>query len=134
MLRLRADSRVLILPLQPAEDMRWQADTGMPGALIGCYGIAPGPSGKAAICHTQTRPTTLYLNALQRGETPGVVPSAARVRADFAYWRPAVIVAVTSRDSLLGTYLTRTFGPPTVQRGDVLAWRHRGPGWVMPPA
>lgn len=131
-MRLTADERVLIIPLLPSADMRWQADTGVAGALIGCYGIAPKPSGKAAMCHTQHRPTAAYLDALEHGQARAKAPSAAQVRADLAYWRPAAVVAVTSRDSALGRYLIRTFGPPTVQRGQVLAWRHHGPGWVSP--
>jgi len=110
--------------------MRWQADSNVTGALVGCYGIAPEPSGKAAICHTQRRPTADYLNALDKGQTGARAPSAARLRADLGYWKLTALVAVTSRDSALGKYLTRTFGPPTIQRGSVLAWRHYGPGYL----
>lgn len=130
MMKLSPDERVVIIPLLPSADMRWQADSNVTGALVGCYGIAPEPSGQAAICHTQRRPTAAYLNALQQGETRARPPSAARLRADLGYWRPAALVAVTSRGSALGRYLVRTFGPPTVQRGSVLAWRHYGPGWL----
>jgi hypothetical protein len=130
MMRLSPDERVLIVPLLPSADMRWQADSGVTGALVGCYGIAPKPSGKAAICHTQRRPTAAYLNALERGQPHAKAASAAQVRADLGYWRLTALVAVTSRDSALGKYLIRTFGPPTVQRGSVLAWRHYGPGWI----
>ncbi len=130
-MKLSPDERVLIVPLLPSADMRWQADSNVTGALVGCYGIAPEPSGKAAICHTQRRPTAAYLNALEKGQTGARAPSAAQVRADLNYWRLTALVAVTSRDSALGKYLTRQFGPPTVARGSVLAWRHYGPGWLM---
>ena len=130
MMKLSPDERVVIIPLLPSADMRWQADSNVTGALVGCYGIAPGPSGKAAICHTQRRPTAAYLNALERGESGAKPPSAAELRADLGYWRLTALVAVTSRGSALGKYLTRTFGPPSVQQGSVLSWRHYGPGWL----
>lgn len=130
MMKLSPDERVVIIPLLPSADMRWQADSNVTGALVGCYGIAPEPSGKAAICHTQRRPTAAYLNALQQGDTRAKPPSAAHLRADLGYWRVTALVAVTSRGSALGRYLIRTFGPPTIQRGSVLAWRHYGPGWL----
>ena len=129
-MKLSPDERVVIIPLKPSADMRWQADSNVTGALVGCYGIAPEPSGKAAICHTQRRPTADYLNALEKGQTGAKAPAAARLRADLGYWKLTALVAVTSRDSALGKYLTRTFGPPTIQRGSVLAWRHYGPGYL----
>jgi hypothetical protein len=130
LMKLSPDERVVIIPLLPSADMRWQADSNVTGALVGCYGIAPTPSGKAAICHTQRRPTADYLNALDKGQTGAKAPSAARLRADLGYWKLTALIAVTSRDSALGKYLTRTFGPPTIQRGSVLAWRHYGPGYL----
>ena len=129
-MKLSPDERVVIIPLLPSADMRWQADSNVTGALVGCYGIAPEPSGKAAICHTQRRPTAAYLNALYQGETHAKPPSAAQLRADLGYWKLTALVAVTSRDSALGKYLIRTFGPPTTARGRVLAWRHYGPGYL----
>lgn len=130
MMKLSPDERVLIVPVLPSADMRWQADSNVTGALVGCYGIAPEPSGQAAICHTQRRPTAAYLNALEQGRAHARAPSAAQLRTDLDYWRLTALVAVTSRDSPLGKYLTRTFGPSTMQRGGVLAWRHYGRGWL----
>ena len=131
MMKLSPDERVVIIPLLPSADMRWQADSNVTGALVGCYGIAPEPSGKAAICHTQRRPTAAYLNALEQGKTRAkAAPSAGQLRADLGYWRLTALVAVTGRDSVLGKYLIRTFGPPTTARGSVLAWRHYGAGWL----
>jgi len=132
MMKLSPDERVLIVPVLPAADMRWQANTGVTGALVGCYGIAPEPSGQAAICHTQRRPTAAYLNALDQGGTRAGAPSAAQVRADLRYWRLTALVAVTGRGSALGKYLTTAFGPPSTARGSVLAWRHHGPGYLTP--
>ena len=123
-LRLASDAPVLVVPVQPATVMRWQADTGVPGSVIGGYCIAPAPgTGKAKLCATSRKPTAGYLNDLWQGNTRAAAPSTAQLRSDVAYWRPAAIVAVTSRDSLLGRYLSNVFGPPAVQDGSVLAWR-----------
>jgi len=122
-LRLPGDARVLVVPVRPATVMRWQADTGVPGSVIGGYCIAPTPgTGRAEMCGSGRKPTAGYLNDLSLGK-PGTAPSTARLRSDLRYWRPAAIVAVTSRDSRLGRYLSNVFGPPAVAAGSVLAWR-----------
>lgn len=123
-LRLASDARVLVVPVQAATVMRWQADTGVPGSVISGYCIAPTPgTGKAELCASGRRPTAKYLNDLWLGRTGAVAPSTAQVRSDVGYWRPAAIVAVTSRDSQLSRYLSNVFGPPALQDGSVLAWR-----------
>jgi hypothetical protein len=123
-LRLASDAPVLVVPVQPATVMRWQAGTGVPGSVIGGYCIAPTPgTGKAKLCATGRKPTARYLNDLWLGKAGAVAPSTAQLRSDVAYWRPAAIVAVTSRDSRLGRYLSNVFGPPALQDGSVLAWR-----------
>jgi hypothetical protein len=64
-----------------------------------------------------------YLNDLWLGK-PGpssrLQPSSG---SDLRSWRPAAIVAITSRDSRLGRYLSNASGPPALQDGSVLAWR-----------
>jgi hypothetical protein len=123
-LRLASDARVLVVPLQPATVMRWQADTGVPGSVIGGYCIAPTPgTGQAELCGSGRKPTADYLRQLWLGKPGAVAPSTAQLRSDLRYWRPAAIVAVTSRDSRVGRYLTNVFGPPALQDGSVLAWR-----------
>ncbi len=123
-LRLASDAPVLVVPVQSATVMRWQADTGVPGSVIGGYCVAPTPgTGQAKICSTGRKPTAVYLNHLWLGKRGAVAPSTAQVRTDLAYWRPAAIVAVTSRDSRLGRYLSNVFGPPALQDGSMLAWR-----------
>jgi hypothetical protein len=138
-LRLPSDARVLVVPVQPATVMRWQADTGVPGSLIGGYCIAPTPgTGRAKICGSGRKPTAGYLNDLWLGR-PGTAPSTAQLRSDLGYWRPAAIVAVTRRDSRLARYLSNVFGPPALQDGSVLAWRpvrvpraiSKGPGATL---
>jgi hypothetical protein len=123
-LRLASDARVLVVPLQPPTVMRWQADTGVPGSVIGGYCIAPTPgTGQAELCGSGRKPTADYLNDLWLGKPGAVAPSIAQLRSDLRYWRPAAIVAVTSRDSRLGRYLSNVFGRPALQDGSVLAWR-----------
>jgi hypothetical protein len=123
-LRLASDAPVLVVPLQPPTVMRWQADTGVPGSMIGGYCIAPTPgTGQAELCGSGRKPTANYLNDLWLGKQGAVAPSMAQLRSDLRYWRPAAIVAVTSRDSRLGRYLSNVFGPPDLQDGSVLAWR-----------
>jgi hypothetical protein len=123
-LRLASGARVLVVPLQAATVMRWQADTGVPGSVIGGYCIAPTPgTGQAELCGSGRKPTADYLNDLWLGKPGAVAPSMAQLRADLRYWRPAAIVAVTSRGSRLGQYLSNVFGPPALQDGSVLAWR-----------
>jgi hypothetical protein len=123
-LRLASKARVLVVPVQAATIMRWQADTGVPGSVISGYCIAPNPgTGQAKICGSGRKPTARYLNHLWLGKPGAIAPSTAQLRSDLGYWRPAAIVAVTSRDSRLGRYLSNVFGPPTLQAGSILAWR-----------
>jgi hypothetical protein len=123
-LHLASGARVLVVPLQAATVMRWQADTGVPGSVIGGYCIAPKPAtGKAELCGSGRKPTAAYLKNLWLGKPGAVAPSTAQLRSDLRYWRPAAIVAVTSRDSRLARYLSSVFGSPALQQGSVLAWR-----------
>jgi len=128
--------------------MRWQADTGQPLSLPGGYFIGPGAGGQAYIGGTGVRPTAWYLDqlwasGLRPGDPQDVVawsaglptagpagpakvahpPSSAQLRADFAYWNPAAVVAVTSPGSPLWHWLVRSLGPPTARSGAVAAWR-----------
>ncbi|HEX9032200.1 MAG TPA: hypothetical protein VF834_10175 [Streptosporangiaceae bacterium] len=149
-LRLPAGARVLAVPVPTnllTAVMRWQADTGQPDSIIGGYFIGPGAGGQAYLNGTGVRPTAWYLDQLWAaglrpaspfataaltaglpvagpgGPAPaGRAPSMTQVRADFAYWRPDVVVAVTRVGAPLCRYLTGLLGPPTTQNGDVIAW------------
>jgi hypothetical protein len=121
-LRLASTARVLVIPGQ-GEAMRLQADTGEPGTLIGGYCIAPGRTGQAKLCKTGRTPTANYLNALWAGLSDVPAPTQAQVSADFASWRPAAVVAVTSPSSPVGRYLTRLLGRPPIQADGVVAWQ-----------
>jgi hypothetical protein len=124
-LRLPPDARVLVVPVPTATltaPLRWQADTGEPGSLIGGYFVGPAWNGQAYVEGNGVAATAQYLDGLWSGAaTPA--PSAAQVAADLDYWRPAAVVAVTGANSRLGHYLIRLFGRPALRSGSVLAWR-----------
>jgi hypothetical protein len=128
-LRLAPDDRVLVVPVpfshQP-EVLRWQADTGQPGSLIGGWFVGPNQAGQASVMYfgpPRIASFFVYLDALWAGSRRAHAPSSAQILADLAYLRPAAVVAVTSRDSPLGQFLTRLFGQPAVQVGGMLGWR-----------
>jgi hypothetical protein len=128
-LRLPADARVLVVPVpysHRSQTLRWQADTGQPRSLIGGWFIGPTPSGQAAVEYfgpPRINTFALYLDALWSGSPPASGPPQRQLQADLAYLRPAAVVAVTSRGSALGRYLTGLFGQPSFQTGQLLAWR-----------
>ena len=142
-LRLPASATVLVVPLPMStftEPLRWQADTGEPGALVGGYFIGPAWNGRSYIDGNGTPPAGLYLNAmwlkssqdLPRTLATGLPAGASlpvkavtdpKMRAQIAAWRVTAVVAVATRNSLLGRYLTVLLGPPAAAAGDVLAWR-----------
>jgi hypothetical protein len=125
-LRLAPDARVLVVPVplqRRTEALRWQADTGDPGSVIGGYFIGPNRFGQQAIyVPGPATSAAQYLDSLWSGPSVPPLPRGM-IQTDLAYWRPAAVVAVTSRNSRLGHYLTGLFGPPTFGIGDVLAWR-----------
>ncbi len=126
-LRLAPDAPVLVVPVpyeEAAQALRWQADTGQPGSLVGGWFIGPDATGHAALYGgSQTKRAAKHLNSLLTPTSRVSAPSPAQVRADLAGWRPAAVVAVTRPSSRLARVLTRLLGPPTVRAGQVLAWR-----------
>ena len=128
-LRLAPGARVLVVPVpyshQP-ETLRWQADTGQPGSLMGGWFVGPNQAGHASVMYFGPHMIAdffVYLDALWTGSARARAPSRAQIQADLAYLRPAAVVAVTSRGSPLGHFLTRLFGQPAVQVGRMLGWR-----------
>ncbi len=102
--------------------MGWQAESGVPGSMVGGGAIIePNRSGQATSYVYSRRPTVEYLGALYPGSPGGHPPSRVRLREDLAYWHPTAIVAVTTANTRLARYLTAEFGPPTIQVGDMLA-------------
>lgn len=126
-LRLPADARVLIAPFpygRIPQPLRWQADTGEPGSMIGGDFIGFSRKGNLQRAgRSAWDATARYIDELWTGAPVTVVPSPQQIRADLALWRPAAVVAVTGQDSPLGRFLIGIFGRPAYQIGSVLAWR-----------
>ncbi len=148
-LRLPASAPVLVVPIAMStftEPLRWQADTGAPGSLVGGYFMGPARDGRAYVDGDGTPQAGRYLNFLWAESGAGLpswldagIPASAyarpggllpvnavslqQMRAQIAAWRVAAVVAVAPRISVLGGYLTVLLGPPQVVAGDVLAWR-----------
>jgi hypothetical protein len=125
-LRLAPGARVLVVPIPVVGDaraMRWQAETGQPGSLIGGYFLGPGPAGQPTFNPGPTPWAATYLRRPEpRQASPG--PRAiAQLRADLAYWRPAAVVAATSGGSWPARVLTDILGKPAFQVGRMLVWR-----------
>jgi hypothetical protein len=125
-LRLAPDARVLVVPVPTAtqtDALRWQADTGQPGELIGGYFVGPAWNGQAYVEGNGVRATATYLDQLWSGGPAAPVPAGSQVLSDMNAWRPAAVVAVTSPGSALGRYLQLILGPPSFRSGAILAWR-----------
>lgn len=129
-LQLPSDAPVLVVPFPSGGEsqvLRWQADTGLPAAMIGGYFIGPGPTGQATFFfqpHDQANAVAKYLNQLSQGKHPRG-PSAAEIRAVIASWRTAAIVAVTGSRSPVARLMTRLYGSPAADIGGVLSWKLR---------
>ena len=143
-LRLPASATVLVVPVPMSgftEPLRWQADTGQPGQLVGGYFMGPDGRGHAHTDGSGVSQASRYLNFMW-AESPGGLPASVAARmnpasagyvrvratspgqmlAQIAAWRVNAVVAVAARNSVLGDYLTGLLGPPTAAAGDVLAW------------
>ena len=141
-LHLPARAHVLVVPIPVStftEALRWQADTGQPGSMVGGYFMGPTWSGRAATDGNGLSSEAMYLNQLwakSAGVTVssvatlpvnGLYPDDTQMRAQFRGWGISALVADTSLRSPFGHYLTGLLGPPTVQAGQVLGWRLRVP-------
>jgi len=148
-LRLPSSATVLVVPIPMStftEPLRWQAVSGQPGTLVGGYFMGPAWNGHVYIDGNGTPTAGLYLNQLWKASAAGLpaalaaeapenasptsAPAApvgavsqAKMRAQLKKWRPAAIVAVTTRHSALAEYLTILLGAPAAAAGDVIAWR-----------
>ena len=129
-LRLPSDAPVLIVPFPSggqSQVLRWQADTGQPGAMIGGYFIGPTATGQASFffqANSQPSDVARYLNSVYLGRYPRG-PSDAEIRAVIGSWHTAAIVAVTGARSPVARLLTRLYGSPASHIGGVLSWRLR---------
>jgi hypothetical protein len=138
-LGLSPGATVLVLPIDPAlagraTAMEWQAISGVPISLVGGYCITPAANGRAVSCdgiHTMTHAQHIALvrtyELASGGRRRARLP-AGTMAAAISAWRPAAVITPAGRNSTLGRYLIRFFGPPTVQRGTLLGWRVLAPG------
>jgi hypothetical protein len=126
-LRLEPDARVLVVPIASVAHtmaMRWQADTGEPGSMIGGYYLGPAPGTRYAMFDPMpARQTAEYMDMLWSGTAAASDSGVASIRAALAVWRPAAVVAVTSPGSPMGRVLIKLLGRPGFRVGAVLAWR-----------
>jgi hypothetical protein len=125
-LHLPAHARVLVVPVPTAtltDALRWVADTGQPGSLIGGYFVGPAWNGQAYVEGNGVAVTAQYLDRIWSGGPSAPAPARSQVQSDLGNWRPAAVVAVTRLNSPLGRYLVSLFGRPAIQSGSVLAWR-----------
>jgi hypothetical protein len=120
---LAPGAHVLVIPdLYYA--LRWQAETGVPGSMVGGGDfIEPDQAGKATSYIYNRLSTAVYLTNLWQGTLSGRAPSQSKIGKDLAYWQLSAIVTVAGRNSRLARFLTGEFGRPAVQVDDVLAWR-----------
>jgi hypothetical protein len=139
-LHLPARAHVLVVPIPVATytaALRWQADTGQPGSMIGGYFMGPTWSGRAATDGNGLSSEAMYLNQLWAESAGvkvssvatlpvnGIYPDAVQMRAQFRGWGISALVADTSLSSPFGHYLTGLLGKPAVTAGRVAAWRLR---------
>jgi len=92
--------------------------------MIGGFFVGPDKTGQERIfIPGPTETAADYLDSLWDPLEHASTPTPGLMRSVLSYWRPAAVIAVTSRDSRLGHYLTGLFGQPAFAVGDVLAWR-----------
>jgi hypothetical protein len=147
-LRLPPSAGVLAVPVPMStftEPLRWQADTGQPGSLVGGYFIGPAWNGRSYIDGSGLPAAARYLNliwACSPADLPVTVKaevpagacqatdvkdvSPATMRDQIKAWQVSAVVAVTTPNSVLAQYLTSLLGEPSAVTGDVIAWRAPG--------
>jgi hypothetical protein len=124
-LHLAAGAPVLVVPVPSqwnTDALRWQAETGVPGALVGGYFIGPNRTGHAQEYGTFAPNAARSLDKAWAADH-AVHPPAAWLRATISAWRPAAVVAVATPDSPIGRMLTGILGSATFRVGKMLGWR-----------
>jgi hypothetical protein len=137
-LRLPPGARVLVVPIPVmtfTQPLRWQADTGEPGSMVGGYYMGPTWSGQSATDGNGLSSEAMYLNQLWAQSAGvsvtsvatlpanGIYPDAPQMRAQFRGWEISAVVAVTSPGSAFSRYLTGLLGRPDARAGRVFGWR-----------
>ena len=134
--KLGPDARVLVVPIPDSRNpdpMRWQADTGEPGSLIGGWFVGPDQSGQAIVENygpvtadnvaVMVNNVARYLNALWAGTPTYNGINYAQIDVARGYWRPTAIIAVTSSHVRFKRVLVKVFGRPDFRVGQLLVWR-----------
>ena len=147
-LKLPSSASVLLVPIPLAtftEPLRWQADSGVPGALVGGYFMGPAWNGRAYIDGSGTPASGMFLNQLWKAGSmtlpadltaeapansspsagryaPVKAPTTVQMLAQLRAWKASAVVAVTTPGSVLAQYLTVLLGHPIASSGDVIAW------------
>jgi hypothetical protein len=84
---------VLVLPTPSFTGLWWSAQTGLDLRLSHGYFLGPGAAGRA-VTGPPPRPTDdVLIRATRSGEVPALTDAdRANARADFAYWRTAIVL------------------------------------------
>jgi hypothetical protein len=139
-LHLPASGSVLVLPLDHALTMEWQAVTNEPISIVGGYCVAPDRHGKAAQCNNselETRPqqiVRLRTSWLAGAHVDRSGPSFKTFEVALRQWKPAALIVPPGFSAKLTNYMIAFFGPPTVQKDGVYGWRLASKWWLHLPA
>lgn len=137
-MHLRKNAAVLVLPVNGALTMSWQATTNAPISVIGGYCLAPNVHRKVAPCqayHVWTSAEKWVSKSLTNLTTTpnGPLPKPSKAATAIRQWRAAAILCVHGPAPLVA-YLTQLLGKPTASSGGVLGWRLPRPGHFRLPA
>jgi hypothetical protein len=127
-LRLPQNASVLVVPVpysQLGQAMLWQADTGQPAELVGGWFLGPDASGHGDDGYWGppfTSRAGQCLDALWQGPA-SINGCTLAFSLALGYWHPAAVVADTGPGTPLGKFLIGSLGAPTVEDGQLLAWR-----------
>ena len=132
-LHLSASARVLLVPVPNGSltrAMRWAADEGEPGQLIGGDFIDAAKSGRQSRAgRAGETDLSEYLDDLWAlDQDAGPAPAQAQIEAQMKAWKPAAIMADTLPDTPLADFLIKEFGPPTAENHRFMGWRLNSAG------
>jgi hypothetical protein len=127
-LHLPAGAPVLVLPIDGAYQMAYQAITNEAISVTGGYCIAPDPAGRATKCDNGPMQTpaerTVALRSFWLAYRPGSPgPSPLTFAESLGAWKPAAVVIVTANRLGLRNYMIGVLGQPTAAKNRVMGWR-----------